>query len=395
MWLAILDRGIWWELAIVGTTLLNVIDGGKKSRSIAPGRTINLGSVLHALPDAVLLCDDRGRILDLNRAAEDLTGQSSHAVLGRSAVALLQSRLEENEGLHSLFDQARRGESVRSTQKVFRCPNGDTMRVVVSLCGVRDQAGRTAGVLLTIQDVTELAALQRHSDATERHVAVGQMTAGLMHDFNNVLNTINEAVTVLEHDHAHSDRDQTVLNIIGNAVQYGADTIRNTREYLLGSKEQSSRVEMRHLLDEVLELAHPLLKTHTRVQIVRQTQDCGFVNANADDLRRAFTNLVLNALDAMPQGGTLSIGCQRVDSRIVISVRDTGVGIPHEAQRKIFSPYYTTKSKGTGLGLAGARRAITAQRGEIRFESIPGQGTTFYVTLPMAADAEGLAPSAA
>ncbi|HEY1732168.1 MAG TPA: ATP-binding protein, partial [Terriglobales bacterium] len=247
---------------------------------------------------------------------------------------------------------------------------------------VCDQAGQVGGVLLMMHDVTELAALQKHSDSNERHVAVGQMTAGLVHDFNNVLNTITEAVTVLENDRQRSDHDRTVLSIIGNAVHYGAETIRNTREYLIGSREKPSLVDIRALLDEVLELTHPVLKTHTNVAVVRETQDCGQVNASADQLRRAFTNIVLNALDAMPEGGTLTVSCNQVNRRVVVSLHDTGLGIPLEEQRKIFSPYYTTKAKGTGLGLAWARRAVQAQGGEIGFESTPASGTTFYITLP-------------
>jgi signal transduction histidine kinase len=195
-------------------------------------------------------------------------------------------------------------------------------------------------------------------------------------------------------DAQRSGRDRTVLNIIGNAVHYGAETIRNTRDYLVGSREKPSRVDIRRLLEEVLELTNPVLQTHSGVTVVRETQDCGFVRANADELRRAFTNLVLNALDAMPQGGILTVGCMQSMGRVVIGLRDTGVGIPLEAQKKIFSPYYTTKAKGTGLGLAGARRAIQAQGGEIRFESVPADGTVFYVTLPLAKDEER-APSAA
>jgi signal transduction histidine kinase len=221
------------------------------------------------------------------------------------------------------------------------------------------------------------------------------MTAGLVHDFNNVLNTINDAVAVLELDHQRSGHDQTVLGIIGKAVHYGAETIRNTRKYLSGSKEKPSRVDVRKLMDEVLEFTHPVLQTHPGITVVRETQGCGVVNASADELRRAFTNLVLNALDAMPEGGTLTVVCAPSNGRTLVSLRDTGVGIPVEAQKKIFSAYYTTKAKGTGLGLAGARRAIQAQGGDIRFDSAVGVGTTFYVTLPLANEEETEKPSAA
>jgi PAS domain S-box-containing protein len=375
--------------------LLNVIEGGKKKRSLSPQRNVNVTSLLEALPQAVFLLDVPGRIVALNGSTERLIGRPRNELLGHSVALLLQERLESPEEFAILLRRAVHGEVVRSGQMIFHCLSGDAMRVIVSASPVCDQAGQIGGFLLCLQDVTELAALQKHSDSNERHVAVGQMTAGLVHDFNNVLNTITEAVAVLDNDRQRSERDRTVLGIIANAVHYGAETIRNTRKYLVGSREKPSLVNVRKLLEEVLELTHPVLQTHTGVTVVRETQDCGQVKASADDLRRAFTNLVLNALDAMPRGGTLTVGCTPANQRVVISVRDTGIGIPLEEQRKIFSPYYTTKAKGTGLGLAGARRAIQAQSGEIRFESAPGVGTTFYITLPTATDIAEQKPSAA
>jgi PAS domain S-box-containing protein len=393
MGLASLGRGI-WELGLLGATLLNVIEGGKKPAS-SPQRRVNIASLLEALPEAVFLLDLSGNIVALNDSTERLIGQARKELLGHNAAPLLQERLESAENIEMLLQRAVRGDVIRIGQMIFHCLSGDAMRVTMSASPVCNQAGHVGGVLLIVQDVTELAALQTHSDSNERHVAVGQMTAGLVHDFNNVLNTITEAVAVLQNDRQRSDRDRTVLSIIGNAVHYGAETIRNTREYLLGSRKKPSLVNVRALLEEVLELTHPVLKTHTNVTVVRRTQDCGQVKASADELRRAFTNLVLNALDAMPQGGTLTISCSQANRRVVISLRDTGIGIPQEEQKKIFSPYYTTKAKGTGLGLSGARRAIQAQGGEIRFESAPAAGTIFYITLPAVTDAADMTPSAA
>ena len=396
MWLANLGKGIWWQLGGLGAILLNVIEGGKKRRSAGSRGKVDIGSILQALPEPVFLLEGRGLIAHCNHAAERFAGQCRGELLGVDAQNWLLQRLERKEGLLPfVLERALRGEAVRSGHLIFQCPSGDSIRVVVSASPVCDESGHFSGVLLAFQDVTELSALQRSSDANERQVAVGQMTAGLVHDFNNVLNTINEAVAVLELDQQRSGRDRTILGIIGNAVHSGAETIRNTRDYLLGSREKPSRVDIRLLLDEVLELTNPVLQTHSGVTVVRETQDCGFVSASADELRRAFTNLVLNALDAMAQGGTLTVGCTHRDDRVVVSLRDTGIGIPFEAQKKIFSPYYTTKAKGTGLGLAGARRAIQAQGGEIRFESAPAEGTVFYVMLPLAKDEEERAPSAA
>lgn len=379
----------------MGATLLNVIDGGKKKRTAAPQPHVNIASVLEALPEAILLIDDAGRIANINLSAEKLIGQPRAQLLGHSAASLLQGRLEGDDDLDLLLRRALHTGPVRFGQMVFHCLNGDAMQVIMSASPVRDHAGQVSGVLLALRDITELATLQKHSDNNERQVAVGQMTAGLVHDLSNVLNTITEAMAVLEIDQDRSEHDRTILGIIANAVNNGALIIRNTREYLIGTRRKPTLINVRTLLDEVLELTHPALRTHVGVTVVRETQDCGQVRGSVDELRRAFTNLVLNALEAMPTGGALTVRCSRANRRIVVNVSDTGVGIPLEAQKKIFSSYFTTKAKGTGLGLAGAKRAIQAQGGEIRFESIPMEGTTFSVSLPAAEGTTEKTPNAA
>jgi PAS domain S-box-containing protein len=393
--LEIFHNGSWWELCLLGTTLLNVIEGGKRKHIRGTQHQVDLGSVLEALPEAVFLIDDVGRITNTNRGAEKLTGRERHELVGCEAAEVLGHHLESLETIQSLIHRAWDSDAVHTGQSIFRCPDGDNLKIAVTASPVRDKSNRVSAALLTMQDVTELAALQKQSDRNERHVAVGQMTAGLVHDFNNVLSTIAEAVTVLQMTEKRSQRDSTILGIIGNAVHYGTETIRHTREYLVGAREKPALLDVRQLLEEVLELTHPALKTHTNIMVLRETQDCGQVFAIVDELRRAFTNLVLNALEAMPQGGTLTVGCAREGGRVVVRFRDTGVGIPANEQKKIFKPYFTTKAKGTGLGLAGARRAIQAQGGEIRFESSPSVGTIFIVSLPVAEDPARQASSAA
>ena len=239
------------------------------------------------------------------------------------------------------------------------------------------------GALIVVEDVSELSALEEQVASSERHFAVGQMTAGLAHDFNNVLGMISQAVYVLENAPNRSEPDHTMLRIINNAVHRGAEIVNNIREYLRGTAERRTRVDMRHLLEEVLQLAQPILEMHSNIKVQHQIDDGCEVYASPPELRRVFTNLVLNALDAMPQGGVLTILCTRGETQMTVIVQDTGPGIPLESQSRIFSPYFTTKTKGTGLGLSGARKAIEEQGGDIRFKS-SSEGTTFFVSLPIA-----------
>ena len=375
------------ELGCGVAVLFNVIEGGKRSKSKDHPRKVEAGSVLRAVPEAALLLDKQGHILDLNPAAERLISHPRAELLGSAADRVLgQSIGDSQRGVQGPLSRALEGQSTQCSGQVFRAAGGDSLPVTLAVSPVYDRSGQVAGSLLAIQDRTEVARLQSELESSERHLAVGEMTAGLVHDFSNVLNAISEAVHVLETDGQGSERDRTLLGVIHNAVRRGGETVNNVRKYLVGKRVPPSQINLCQLLDEVLELTNPALRTHAGILVVRETQDCDEVQANADELRRALTNLVLNALDAMPERGTLTVGCRQKGGRVVVSIKDTGTGISAEAQSKIFSAYFTTKSKGMGLGLAGARRAIEAQGGNICFESLPGRGTTFYVTLPTRAE---------
>jgi PAS domain S-box-containing protein len=373
-------------MVLVGAAILNVIDGGRRSKPEHPPPRLELQSVLQSLPEAVFIFDVDACTIDLNKAAEQLTGQTRDELLGEDAAALFTRVTSGNIDVNPepIVTRTLRGEFVRHERRIFRCAaSGRPTEVRISGTPMYYPSSQIFGALIVIEDVSELSALEEQVASSERHFAVGQMTAGLAHDFNNVLGMISQAVYVLENAPNRSEPDHTMLGIISNAVRRGAEIVNNIREYLRGNAERRTRVNMRHLLEEVLQLAQPILEMHPDIKVKHQIDDACEVYASPPELRRVFTNLVLNALDAMPQGGVLTILCTRAEGQMRVSVRDTGPGIPLESQSRIFSPYFTTKTKGTGLGLSGARKAVEEQGGNIHFKS-SSEGTTFFVSLPIA-----------
>ncbi len=389
MWLARELGGSWithpWQCAVlVGGAILNVIDGGQ--RPVSSSRKVELQAVLQGLPEAVFLFDVHARVIDLNHAAEQLTGKCREELLGMEAAELFGSTTADPyRSPEPIVERTLCGEFVRHERRILH--GAGAREIALSASPLYYPSKRILGALVVIEDVTELAALQQRMASSERHFAVGQMTAGLAHDFNNVLGTISQAIYVMETSPDRCESDRTMLTLITHAVRRGAEIVNNVREYLRGNCELRTRLDIRQLLEEVLQLAQPMLEMHPGIKVAYEIEATCEVHANAPELRRVFTNLVLNALDAMPQGGALTLNCKRSESRVVVSVRDTGGGIPLEAQNQIFSPYFTTKPKGTGLGLSGARRAVEAQGGDIHFESSP-KGTTFFVSLPVADEQE-------
>jgi signal transduction histidine kinase len=172
--------------------------------------------------------------------------------------------------------------------------------------------------------------------------------------------------------------------MIDTSVQRGAEIIRRVREYIRGGTGEMAKVDVRPLLQDALELTRPLWRGLEGLSVVTEFQPVPPVNANAADLRRVFTNLIVNAIQSMPKGGRLTLRCEAAGERVLATISDTGVGIPPEQQRKIFLPYYTTKATGTGLGLSTAQKIVLSQGGNIRFQSEVNRGTTFIVELPAA-----------
>ncbi len=386
MWLAGLVKTFYWGgLVLCGGVLMHLADETRRKKSEAR-RQIDVQSLLHSLPEPVFLFDESCRIMEFNRPAEQLAGRSRSELLRMDGRQLSDRLSRDGDSPFGLsVERALRGEFVCQERFVLNAgTHGEPIEVLISASPVQDFSPKNIGAVIVVQDVSELSELQRQMASSERHFAVGQMTAGLAHDFNNVLATISQAAHIMETEVQHCKHDHPMLRIIQNAIHRGAEIVSNIRGYLRGGREERTRINMRRLLKEVLQLAQPVLEVHQKIKVTAELEDTCEVSGNAPELRRVFTNLVLNAVEAMPEGGTLSLGCTVAQGQVVTSVKDDGAGIAPESQEMIFSPYFTTKPQGTGLGLAGARRTIREQGGDIRFESSPGVGTTFHIFLPVA-----------
>jgi signal transduction histidine kinase len=379
-----ITNGLWRDLALVGAVVLNVIEGGRRKGAAALPLKVDLSTILQSLPQAALVFDAQARLVDCNQAAERLAQRSRNQLVCPGSPLLFPTGRGNPESLlDPLIRRMFAGETLQRERQTLPRIDGGPFEVLVSGAALRDSSGRVAGALLVMEESDEQSNLPPVAPDNGRS-AISQTTAGLVHDFNNILNTISQASTLLGANQQRSDQDITLLNIIDQAVRHGSETVSNFRKYLVGNRETRSFINFALLLEEILQSAQPVLEERSRIRVRRQISDCGEVYANRDELRRAFTNLLNNAFDAMSSGGVLTVSCNRSEGYITVAIQDTGIGMSAETQKKIFSPYFTTKSRGTGLGLSGARRAIRAQGGEISFESTPGVGSTFSVRLPAA-----------
>ncbi len=377
-------------LPLVAGTLLRLIEQRKRQKAIDQERLAELSTLLESMPGAVLIFSPTGQVVDVNRAAAELAAVSRQELIGmhlRDLVNTLTIQPESSplELRNLAVVRALRGEIVRHQRRIFlRKDSSQGLEAIVSASPMRNSEGAIVGALVVVRDITEITALQKHIADTERHLAIGQMAAGIAHDFNNVLGTISQAVGVLEvRPDQNAEERKVVLRMISNGVRRGTEIIGRLREYIRGGTGEQTMVDVRRTMEEALDLTRPLWHKDRRIAVVTEFSPVPPVKANVADLRRVFTNLILNAIQAMPEGGRLTLHCEPQDARVIAWVRDTGSGIAPDQQKNIFMPYYTTKVHGTGLGLSGAQKVIVAQHGSIRFESQPGEGTTFIVDLPV------------
>ncbi len=280
-----------------------------------PARAVQLSTFLESLPEAVLIFDLNGKIVDLNHAAEKLALLPRERLKGMTGAEFLRRLAAKEEDGKPLkparmaMTRALRGEVVRDARRIFH-QSGDSTKVeaLVSASPMHDSSGKIIGVLQIIRDITQLTELQQRVAVTERHHAVGQMAAGIAHDFSNVLTTVLQAAAMLEMQSQKPAQEwKPYLEIIRKAVRRGNDIISGLREYLRRGSEQTSAVDICRVLEEALELTRPMWQPARDLKMVRQLQAVEPVTANAGELLRVVTNLIINALEAMPEGGTLTV----------------------------------------------------------------------------------------
>jgi signal transduction histidine kinase/ActR/RegA family two-component response regulator len=247
------------------------------------------------------------------------------------------------------------------------------------------------------QAYAELAAAQERNVQAEKLRAIGELASGVAHDFNNLLAIImGHADLIKNPDAPHFARSHRA---IVQAAKDGAHTVRRIQEFVRARPERhTTQVDLAELADDVLHMTKPrwrtaMLEKGITIDVRQQLDSVPPILGNASDLREVITNLILNAVDAMPQGGTLSVATGVAVGSAWLEVRDTGLGITPEVRERIFEPFFTTKAqRGTGLGLAVSRSIARRHEGDLTVESTAGVGSCFRMNLPLAEQVANTTP---
>ena len=345
-------------------------------------------NILESIDSGILVLDLDGQIARWNRVMESLYGRRRDAVLGRSLSEIFpESFLEALRGSLVLGET----EELAHIYKLhLPTPDGRSLMVNVSIAPFQIGSGVRHGTVLIIQDVTARIRLEEQLQHSEKMASIGILAAGVAHEVNTPLTGISSYTQMLREQIKPEDLRYPLLEKIEKQTFRAAKIINNLLNFSRSGSADLERLDVNKILLDVLSLLEHQLENN-RVRVLKEfAEDLPPVRGNENRLQQVFFNLILNARDAMPSGGWLTLVTQADDDTVVIEVRDTGTGIRREDIKRIYDPFFTTKGigRGTGLGLSVSYGILQEHGGAIFVDSVPGKGTTFQVALPAMALAE-------
>jgi signal transduction histidine kinase len=261
---------------------------------------------------------------------------------------------------------------------------GNGKRVQLSLDFIQE-GGTQIGALLTLRDTESVRRIENEIETSRRLSASGRLTRGVAHEVKNPINAIVLHLQLLQNKLQQIDPDtRRHIDIIGSEIHRLDRVVQILVDFMRSRELHLEEIDFRRLLEDVAALAMPDAAQH-RVVITRELPPTPLmVTVDADFMKQAILNVVLNGLQAMPDGGTLTISASGEQGMVVTRIQDEGGGISPEIQEKIFELYFTTKPDGSGIGLAQTNQILQWHYGTVDFESTEGQGTTFRLRLPFA-----------
>lgn len=334
-------------------------------------------NILQSIPSGVITIDNSLKIKSMNQAAERILGVSAVDASGRD--------------FRDVFDEPLRS-LITDEQPVFRKESSYTTNdnrhiwLGITTSGLMKTNGEKIGIIFVFTDLTDVKALQARVELKERLSRLGEMSAGISHELRNSMSVISGYAKLLGKRVDEADRPtvesitseiQSMDKIISELLAFAKPTVLNTE-----------RVDLNDIVREAVEA---VIGDSDTVKVLIHTDGTEPLLIDADDvlLRQAVTNILLNSVDALQDGGNIDIELTRQSDRAKLNIRDNGTGMDEETVRKVFLPFFTTREQGVGLGLALVQKIIIGHEGTVEVLSREGEGTAFLITLPLAGQGPG------
>jgi signal transduction histidine kinase len=366
------------EFGLVTLKIANLGRQMRDTKEIFSALKDNVDQLMSKLQDGLMLFTRDSRVVLVSAPVERFLGRPRGELLGRTAReiffrdsylgALVLDAFERNRPL---------------LQREFAAAGG--RRVQVSLDFVQEK-GAQIGALLIMRDAESVQRIGDEIEMSRRLSASGRVTGGVAHEVKNPINAIVLHLQLLQNKLAQLDPDtRRHMDIIGSEIQRLDRVVQTLVDFMRARELHLEEVDFRRLLEDVALLAAPDAERHGVIVNLALAEEPLPVKADLDLMKQALLNVVLNGVQAMPQGGPLNISARREANAVVAEVCDRGVGIAEDSHEKVFELYFTTKKDGNGIGLAQTYQILQWHYGSVEFESTEGEGTTFRFRIPLAA----------
>jgi len=361
---SVLDQA---ALAIENARLLEQVQG--QLRQVTDLKRRNEG-IIESSPAGIAVLDEAGVVRQANLAFAELVGARRETLAGRPLAEVLPIGALPVPGAPPATVPWQRGEN-------------DERHLQVSVAALR-RGPEPGGRILVVQDVTERARMEQVLKERDRLASLGLLAAGVAHEVNTPLTGISSYAQMLLADTPEGDPRHELLRKVERQTFRAAHIVNGLLDFARHRRGERGEVDLRRIAEECLDLLRERLSRRS-VRVVTELEPAPvLVLGDSGELQQVVTNLLLNAVDAMPEGGTLTIGVHAADGRARLVVADTGCGIRPEHLGRIFDPLFTTRAGqgGTGLGLAISQQIVTQHGGRLDVASRPGEGARFTVDLP-------------
>ncbi len=353
-----------------------------------------LTNLIESSVDSIIVTDMKGDILIFNTGAERILGYQSEEVIGKMNIRQVYAPGVAQEVMEKIRNPDYGGVGkLNSFRIVHRNKWGEWVDGDLSVSLIYDDKGNEIGSIGIFKDLRErlkmeekLQETQQQLTQSEKLAAMGRLTSQIAHELNNPIYGIMNTLELLKTEISPDNKRRAILELSLSETQRLSEMLRNMLSFSKPEEETRRPVDVNELLESIVLFMDKQMREANIEIETRLEPKVPRVLGSTGQLRQVLLNIIRNAKEAMPQGGILSLETMRQDARVVIYIKDTGIGIPEEIQDKIFDAFFTTKRavKGVGLGLSVCYGIIKDHGGEIHVESEEGKGSTFSILLPLA-----------
>jgi len=364
------------EYGLVTLKIANLGRQMRDAKEIFSALKDNVDQLMANLQDGLMLFTRDSHIVLVSASVERFLGRPRREMLGRRASDVFSNNSSLGALLLDSFEHRR-----PIAQREMESANG--RRVQVSLDFIQDKTTQI-GALLIMRDSESVRRLEDEIEMSRRMSAGSRLTRGVAHEVKNPINAIVLHLHLLQNKLQQADPStRRHIDIIGNEIHRLDRVVQILVDFTRPRDLKLEEVDLRRLLDDVALLASPDAEQHGVAMVRDLPSQPLLVKVDTDFVKQAILNIMINGVQAMPDGGTLTVSVRREEGIVVTEIRDTGSGIPKDVQEKIFELYFTTKKGGSGIGLAQTYQILQWHYGSVDFESVDGKGTTFRLRIPL------------